>query len=1849
MQKSSFRLCLLAGILCLLYACSTKQKPANVLNQQADQLYNEYISAYTTGKVSSRSAISIQFAEPLTNQQQQNTGFLSFSPSISGETRWVAARTLEFVPTAPLQSGKSYIGKLDLKKLGIETKEELGPFEFKVEVIDQDFDLEVTNIVSDAEQPMRRQTIEGVLQTADFADSAKIKQALTFEQEGKSLQVNWVFDQATGVNHKFYVEGVERKETASEVSYRFNGEEIGVIRSRSGKVNIPSLNDFKVINARVVKQGDPYVLIGFSDPLDENQDLRGLITIEDDANPVFSISGNEVKLYTSATLNGEKRLSVFPGIKNRLAFGMKNEFSQVVSFSQANPEVRLLNNGVILPSTDGLVLPFEAINLRAVDVTVIQVFEKNVVQFLQTNDLGGGEQLRRVGRPVLQQRVLLDESNVMDLTKWNRFTLDLARLTKTEPGAIYQVRLDMRRAYALYQCDGQSPEALINDAEMPADDWATYDGSEYGSYDSYYTYSYGNGYSWSERDNPCHDSYYMNNNRMVSTNILASDLGVIAKVGEDRRLNAYVTDLKTTQPIANATVEVVDYQQEAIETLKTDAEGKVSVDLLRKPFMLVVTRGVEKGYLKLTDGKALSLSNFNVGGARVARGVQGFIYGERGVWRPGDDIYLNFILEDKDDNLPEDHPVIFELLDPSGTVKERIVRNGSLNGFYHFPTKTDNQAPTGNWLARVKVGGTEFTKRVKIETVKPNRLKIDLKFDKERITTADKGVSGDLNVKWLSGAPARNLKAEFDLYLNPTTTTFKGYENYVFDDKSKEFYSDRATIFSGEVNDKGYAAVNFSINDQANAPGMLMATFSGKVFEPGGDFSINQFSLPYLPYDYFVGIRKPEGDKRGQLLTDEDHTMNIVSVDAEGKIAGSRNMVLEVFKLNWRWWWDNSSGNLASYVGRNYQSPYLSKAVKTQNGRASVKVNIPKEDWGRYYIRVRDLSSGHSAGEITYFDWPGWAEASRPGGASMLNFSTDKESYEVGEKVALKIPTNTQGRALISVENGSKVVESFWLETKPGDNNFTFQTTKEMLPNAYVNVTLLQPHGQTRNDLPIRLYGIVPINVSDKNSKLSPQITMANVLAPESEVKVKVAEQNGKAMTYTIAVVDEGLLDITGFKTPNPWATFFARQALGVNTWDVYDEVIGAFNGDLSRLLALGGDGTAARPENAKANRFKPVVKHLGPFTLEAGKTAEHSFDMPNYVGSVRTMVIAGDNGAYGMAEKATPVRKPLMVLATVPRVLGPGETFKLPVNVFAMESNVKNVEVSIETNGLLTATDGTQKNITFDAIGDQNIDFDLKVAEQIGVGKIAVEVRSGRETAHYEVEVQVRNPNPVVTRVTEAVLQAGQSWSQQLDQVGMAGTNVSKLEISTLPPLNLSKRLAYLMSYPHGCIEQTTSAVFPQLFLSDLTELNATEKEKTKRNVMAAIDRIGSFQTGQGGFAYWPGQSDDNAWGTNYAGHFLLEAKDKGYGIPSALLNNWKRFQSRSARRWSRNGSYNDDLLQAYRLYTLAKAQAPELGAMNRLREDEKLSTEAKWRLAAAYALTGRAAVAKELIEQLPTSLTRKNRYYYYGSQVRDEAMVLETLGLLGMQKEGLQLLRNVANELSKDRWMSTQTTAYALLAIMKFANANTVGSGMDATYTIDAAAQQTVKTAKSMLLVDVPVNGDKPNELSVNNTGNGVLFVRAIQQGQPLAGQEAPAANGLRLTVSYSDRDGNALNVNSLPQGTDLVAEVSVYNSGTKGIYEDLALTQIFPSGWEILNERLNEVPGASTATNFDYQDIRDDRVMTYFDLKPSESKTFKVMLNATYSGRFYLPAVNVEAMYDNTVNAQTAGKWVRVERVN
>ncbi|MCF6353199.1 MAG: hypothetical protein L3J06_09335, partial [Cyclobacteriaceae bacterium] len=397
---------------------------------------------------------------------------------------------------------------------------------------------------------------------------------------------------------------------------------------------------------------------------------------------------------------------------------------------------------------------------------------------------------------------------------------------------------------------------------------------------------------------------------------------------------------------------------------------------------------------------------------------------------------------------------------------------------------------------------------------------------------------------------------------------------------------------------------------------------------------------------------------------------------------------------------------------------------------------------------------------------------------------------------------------------------------------------------------------------------------------------------------------------------------------------------------------------------------------------------------------------------------------------------------------------------------------------------------------------------------------------------------------------------------------------------------------------------------------------------------------------SYWPGNSYANAWGTNYAGHFMVEAKKAGYAVSEGIISNWINYQKQRANSWNKSSTdNNDDLIQSYRLYTLALAGSPAKGAMNRMRENDNISLSAKWRLASAYAVAGLDKQANKLIEglsEVETDASASNYRNSFGSSTRDQAMILETLLELNQQEKSFELLIKIAQKMGdKNNWMSTQTTAYSFIAIAKYANTFKLDKATNVTINI-AGNSSTVNGTDFVNQVSIS-NADKASAIDITNNGVSPIFARLISSGTPIEGNEKSIARNIKLRVVYTDMNGNSIDVNKLPQGSNFKAKVTISNPGQKGEYNELALTQIFPSGWEIINTRLD---GSETANSeVTYMDIRDDRVMHYFDLNPNQAKSFTVLLNATYKGKYYLPSISVGAMYDNSIFATKAGRWVNV----
>ncbi len=1836
---------LLFASLVIVLACNKDAEQSDFSSPKS--LFVDQITSHTAGVISITSRIKLKLAknwgDSLTGRTIEKSIF-KFSPKLEGKTFWQDNRTIVFEPSKNLESGQAYQGIINLKALFPENTGEKEKFKFEFQTLVQNFEVKTSGIQFYSKTDLTKVKVEGQLQTADFALVDNVQQMVSAKQNGADLKITWN-ESLTTNQYKFTIENIQRTENPAPVILQIQGKPIGLTSSKEIEISIPSLSDYKVVSSQIKRGKENYISVLFSDPLNEKQNLQGLVRFTNlSSRPRVVINLNELKIYPTSTIEDEADLVIDMAIKNIAGFKLKEDYTTTLQFTQSKPEVKLTDtdNKAIMPNSKGLVLPFEAVGLNAVDVTVVKIYETNILQYLQINNIGDDYQLRRVGKPIIQKTIPLNTSGVTDLNSWNTFTLDLEDIISTEPGAIYQIKIGFKKQHSIFFCANTEEDEEIE--ELPESWGAESEGSYWDSYEYYYD----SNYDWEQRDNPCSSSYY-GNRRSVTKTLLASNLGIIAKNRAGGKVHVFVTNLLNTNPIAGVNVQVYNYQQQLIAEAKTNAEGKVALDSDETPFIIIAKKDNQSGYLKLDDGSSLSLSNFDVSGATIKNGLKGFLYGERGVWRPADTVHLGFILEDLANEVPQKHPVVMELYNPTGQLASRKVSSNAIGNMYRFDFITALDAPTGNWEAKAKVGGATFTKTVKIETIKPNRLKVKLEFEKEKFTANDNYVSGDLNVRWLTGANAGNLKAEYEMIMTPVTTKFKKYPNFSFDDASKDFYSERLMVYQGRLNADGYAKVDISLGDTENAPGALNLKLYGKVYEEGGDFSISSVTIPYYPFSNFVGVKVPEGDKRGILLTDEDHSIQIATVDAEGKPVSRDNVRVELYKLDWKWWWDNSYDNISSYVGNSYREAISTGTISTNNGEGSWKLRVDYPEWGRYYVKVTDVYSGHSSGSVLYLDWPGWAGKAKRGdldGAAMLDFAIEQDEYKVGEQITMSIPTTEGNRLLVSLESGSSVLETFWVETQEANTNITFEATSEMAPNVYANLTMIQPHGQDKNDLPIRLYGIQSIKVVDASTVLKPVIKMPKELRPEQKFTIEVSESTGKDMSYTIAMVDEGLLDITNYKTPDPWSSFFKREALGVKTWDVYDDVMGAFSGEMNHLLAIGGDGELEAKEQKEANRFKPVVKFLGPFNLKAGGSKKHTIIMPQYIGSVKTMVIASTKGAFGMADEVTPVKQPLMIMATLPRVAGPGEQMKLPVNVFALADNVKNVTLTVETSGGLVLKGKKSKSISFSKAGDQVVYFDLSTKAALGIGKVKVTAKSGKLEASYDIELNIIPRNPAITKIDDKVINASESWSIDYKPVGILGQNSASIEISTMPSLNIEQRLSYLIRYPHGCIEQTTSAVFAQLYLGKLMQLSEDKQGQVQHNIEAAITRLSSFQLPSGGFSYWPGNSYPNNWGSNYAGHFLVEAQKAGYAVSEGMLSNWISFQKQRANSWSKsNSDNNDDLIQSYRLYTLALAGSPAKGAMNRMREDDNISLTAKWRLASAYAVAGLDKQAIKLIDGLAQSTSEENTEHYsntFGSSTRDQAMVLETLLELNQKEKAFELLMKIAQKMGdKDQWMSTQTTAYNFIAIAKYADNFKLDEATNVSISI-ADNSSTVNGTDFVNQVRI-ANVDKAASISITNNGEAPVFARLISSGTPIKGNEESITRNINLKVVYKDSDGNTINVSKLPQGSNFKAEVTISNPGQKGVYNELALTQIFPSGWEIINTRLDG--SESTNTEATYMDIRDDRVMHYFDLKPNQAKTFTVLLNASYKGKYYLPSISVGAMYDNSIFASKAGRWVDV----
>ncbi|OBP14167.1 hypothetical protein A5320_16115 [Rheinheimera sp. SA_1] len=1867
---------------------STEQAAAQ---DAALQQWQQYLTEYPQGFIGAAQKLLYRFNRPVVDAAlvgKTELQRVSMAPAHEFSALWLDTSTLQLTPVGPLPSGEKL--QLTLHRKGLLLDSPIATpattpdtdFSHPVQVLPQQISLrEVGFQQADNNSALSYQfevhTLDPVSQSqinSMFAISQQPEKALTLEWQAVSPRL-W---RAT-------VLGLEKTTAAQTMVLQWQDAPTDTKHSAANSdvkastdkqfsakrsIEIPALEQFSLLTSQVQQQQEQRFELRFSQPL-AKQDFTGQVKINDQT-VRSKVHGNVLQLFPDSPLKQKVRIWISRQIGASNGQLLGTDQTVELQVSSMLPQISFLDGGFILPQAERLLIPVEVTNVKAVQLKIFEIYSSNIGQFLQgaPRNWQSDYTNREVGRYIAQQELTLKTAA---LDEKQQVQLDVTALVGKHRGSILRLEARVLPQHSLYACDTKlKSEPLVElerlnyegsyqrHDEIPEHLWRFYQSEGY--------------YDWDERRNPCKEAYFTsyNDNVNASKVFIASNIGLLSKLGSDQQLHVLTTNLQTGQPAAGQNISVMNYQQQQIGSAVSDANGFATIKPEGVPFYLKAQADGDVAYLRIPTNESLPTGQFDTSGVKSTEGVKGFFYAERNVWRPGDAIHLMLILQDKNQQLPDDFPVTLELFDPKSQKVKTLVQRQQLDGFYRFDLATDDDAPTGNWHVVAKVGASYFDTTLKIENILPNRLKIELDLPKTPISAEARQLL--LTSSWLNGALAQHLKTDVELKLSTTKTQFEGYANYQFDDVNRKFAAESKKIFEGKLDANGQAQLEFKPELNTPSPGALKAMFIQRVFEPNGQFSTQYRQTTVLPYPQWVGLQLPEEVRHSTLDEKASAAVALMLLDPAGKPVANGTIQLRLQQLKWRWWWEQSDDDNANYVSDEQLKQVEDRSIVTDaQGAASWLMYGKDYPAGRYRLTAcvgAASPENHCSSEEIYIGW-GYGDSTSRDGATRLSLSSDAASYQVGDTAKVHLPAGPDRKVLLSLENGSKVLEKRWVAVKKDQDLLEIPITNAMVPNVYAHVTQIQPHHNRQSDTPLRSYGILNLAVSDAKSHLEPLLKTPSEVMPESEFSIEISEKTGRAMTYTLALVDEGLLGITDFHVPEPHPALYQREALGVRTWDLFDDVVGAYSADLSHLLAVGGSDLIPKRDGQRERRFKPIVQFYGPLQLKAGETATQQIKLPPYMGAVRVMVVAGDGYAYGQQESTLTVTQPLTILSTVPRLIGPGEEFALPVAVFFSETANKTdksktialpqtVKVTVQTDDLLTVLQA-EAELTFSQPGEQTALLRVKANQLLGMGKLTVTASMAGQSASEVIHLPVRSANSPQQRSISRLLKPGESWQPRAEQLGMPGTNQQWLTASRSPDFGFTRLELELYEYPFMCLEQSTSKVLPFLYRSLYQTPTPEQSLKIQQTIQQHLRRLGKYQQGSGQFSYWPGSTMVEEWANLYAGYFILRAQQQGHSVPADMLKNWLANSRQTANGF--NGRSPDAMvLQGWRLWLLAMADTADVGAMNRLREDllrgsVKSHSLAQHFLALAYAeqsLPDIALALQQRAGQLQQAGQQPELPGVLRSPMMQQLVQLELAAALQQSERRWTLALDLAEQLKQQNGHNTIEKAWAMAVLLQqFGQAQ---GATDLTSEITLSAGQAVATtpvttatkpAASVWQLTDPayteaISDYQADSFSVKNTGASELYLTLTQQGIPAEGQELAMAEGLELQVQFSDLQGQAIDPASIRQGTDFIAQITVKNT-TAAPVKDLALMQVFPSGWQLRNTVLSD---DAKAAKLDFQHAGDDRLQSFFPLAAGESIRLQATLNASFVGRYYLPGWTASSMYNPKIRANNLGRWVEVQ---
>lgn len=1530
------------------------------------------------------------------------------------------------------------------------------------------------------------------------------------------------------------------------------------------------------------------------------ENISSLIKVQPEVKYSVSKTDNGF-LLRSNEFNAEKdyRLSITKGLRGVLGGTLQEEYDNNIAFGELEPTVRFTTTkSVFLSSKGNRTLDIRIVNIEKVKVVISKIYESNLLQAQQygyyPNDSRGEE-----------EEYYYDDYNTNNLTAGD---------------IIYEQEVDARSLPQI----GNSRLFKFNFEDKLADFKGIYHIKVRSTKD-----------------------YWVSDSRFISV----SDLGLIAKEGHDK-LFVFTNSIKTATPVSGVNIVAYGNNSQVLGMGATNADGVAEIAYTRKEFagfkpaMIVAKTGNDFNYLPFRSTK-VNTSRFETGGRRSnSTGLDAFIYAERDIYRPGEKVNFSVIIRDRQWKTPGEIPVIMKFLLPNGkefkTFKKTLNAQGSAEGNINLPVS----AITGSYNLEIYSSNEILlsNKNFSVEEFVPDRIKVSTALDKQSLQP---GTDAKLSITAVNffGPPAANRNYEMEVQVRSRNFSPKKYSNYNFSLTNSGLSFDKV-VKEGKTDADGNAVETYAVPDMFKNNGLLQANFYTTVFDETGRPVSRMATADIHTQSQFFGVAD---DGNWYYSLNQPVKFPIIALDKNEKVLSGVKALVKMIKHEYRTVL-SKSGSYFRYESQQ-EDKVLYEQELTITGENTVYSFVPRSP-GNYELRVSVPGATGYVGKqfYSYGAWGGDNSSFEVNTEGNIDIETDKSIYKAGEtaKVLFKAPFN--GRMLVTMET-DKVISHQYINVEKRNASVDLKISAEHLPNVFVTATLIKPHGIS--DIPLTVaHGFQNLKVEEKERINKVEIVAAKSARSKTKQQVTVKADPGSFVT--LAAVDNGVLQITDFKTPDPYNFFYAPRALEVEAYDLYPFL---FPEVRARLSSTGGDGMdmQKRTNPMPSKRVQIVSYWSGISKADGSGNAKFNIDVPQFSGQIRLMAVAYKDNKFGSAENNITIADPLVLSSSLPRFLSPGDTINVPVTITNTTAKTANVVANLRTAGPVKVLGATQQSLPINANTEGRAIFSVVASPSVDTGRIYVEANAFGEKFLEETSIGVRPASPLQLVSGSGSINGGGNQNINITASDfMPGSLKYKLVIGRSPLLETGDQIRYLLQYPYGCTEQTISAAFPQLYYADLAQQLSVKRGaafNANENVMEAIRKIQLRQLYNGAVTLWDGEGTEHWWSTIYAAHFLLEAQKAGFDVDKNLLNGLLNYtNSRLRNKQTITYYYNRDQNKkiapkevAYSLYVLAAAGRPNVSAMNYYKANPQLlSLDSKYLLSVAYAVSGDKKRSKEI---LPASFTGEVSVAETGgsfySPIRDEAISLN--GLIEADPSNPQIpimAKHVADQLKQRSWYSTQECAFSFLALGKLAKA---ANKSTVTADIKVNGKSVAKfDGKDISLAAKQLGG---NNVQVSTKGEGRLYYYWQSEGISASGQYKEEDNYIKVRRQFYDRYGRQINNNVFKQNDLVIVQISLEKMYS-GSVENIAVTDILPAGFEIENPRTKEIPGMDwikDAYSPTALDVRDDRINLFVDLHASR-QTYYYAVRAVSPGNFVMGPVGADAMYNGEYHSyHGAGKIV------